>query len=263
MYEMIRYLASLSPLSLVMSKQPPFHRAHISKAADVFDYSSGRVITSRGTFTHVIDPDRAHDTVVDHTMDSGGEADPVVVGHLTDTAELSPALEAARLQRVAKHERQWRRWSEDIIPALLKPYMTFLRETDSLREQNRASGSQCCTGCAVGRILEVSCIYFNSAFLLPQCYNHKFIISSSEIEKLRICTCTEPALQLLSRGLFPCAPNLPTLAVDLQMLDFVHDLFVNSAPNLTAWCNTLEGFLNARKFKLSTRVCVYCWLCLF
>ena len=30
--------------------------------------------------------------------------------------------------------------------------------------------------------------------------------------------------------------------------------FVNAAPNTTAWCETLEGFLNARKFKLTTRV---------
>ncbi len=58
-------------------------------------------------------------------------------------------------------------------------------------------------------------------------------------------------------GLFPCAPSFPTLAVDLQMLDFVQELFVNAAPNLTAWCNTLESFLNSRKFKLATRVCVF------
>lgn len=79
-----------------------------------------------------------------------------------------------------------------------------------------------------------------------------------EIDKVVICTCTEPALQLMSRGLFPCAPSFPTLAVDLQMLDFVQELFVNAAPNLTAWCNTLESFLNSRKFKLTTRVCVLC-----
>lgn len=40
------------------------------------------------------------------------------------------------------------------------------------------------------------------------------------------------------------------------MLDFVQELFVNAAPNLTAWCNTLESFLNSRKFKLTTRVCI-------
>jgi len=75
-----------------------------------------------------------------------------------------------------------------------------------------------------------------------------------ELEHISLCTCTEPALQLLSIGLFPCAPSLPSLAMDLQMLDFACELFVNAAPNLTAWCETLEGFLSARQFKLTTRV---------
>ena len=73
-----------------------------------------------------------------------------------------------------------------------------------------------------------------------------------ELEQISLCTCTEPALQLLSIGLFPCTPSLPSLAVDLQMLDFACKLFVNAAPNLTAWCETLEGFLSARQFKLTT-----------
>lgn len=77
------------------------------------------------------------------------------------------------------------------------------------------------------------------------------------IEKLVVCTCTEPALQLLSRGFFPCAPTEPTLAVDLNVLDFARELFVNAAPNTTAWCDTLEGFLGSCKFKLTTRVCVF------
>ncbi|KAF8868228.1 hypothetical protein CPB84DRAFT_1858289 [Gymnopilus junonius] len=45
----------------------------------------------------------------------------------------------------------------------------------------------------------------------------------------------------------------PTLAVDLNMLDFVRGLFLNTAPNVTAWAETLEGFLSAHKFKLKTR----------
>ena len=55
-------------------------------------------------------------------------------------------------------------------------------------------------------------------------------------------------------GLFPSAPLLPTLAVDLQVLDFVRELFVHAAANIMAWCNTLESFLAVRGFKLITRV---------
>lgn len=76
------------------------------------------------------------------------------------------------------------------------------------------------------------------------------------IDKVFLCNCTNIPLQLLKRGLFACAPNEPTLAVDLTVLDLVQELFVNTAPNTTAWCETLENFLDSRGFKLTTRVCV-------
>jgi hypothetical protein len=63
-----------------------------------------------------------------------------------------------------------------------------------------------------------------------------------------------PALQLLNMGLFPYAPTMPSLAVDLNMLDLVGEYFVQAAPNTTAWCATLEAFLGDRKYKLTTRV---------
>jgi len=81
------------------------------------------------------------------------------------------------------------------------------------------------------------------------------MLFATELETVQLCTCKEPSLQLLSIGLFPCAPLLPSLAVDLQMLDFAQGLFRNAAPNTTAWCETLEAFLGARNFKLKTRIC--------
>lgn len=77
-----------------------------------------------------------------------------------------------------------------------------------------------------------------------------------ELEKITFCTCTELALQLLQHGFFSCAPQEPFLAVDLSVLDFACDLFINAAPNTTAWCETLDGFLTARHFKLTTHVCI-------
>ena len=133
--------------------------------------------------------------------------------------------------------------------------MVLLQETASLRNVDNIKETNRCMGCENGRQISVQCIFFNSKFLclfIPIVLSYKFL----EIEILVLCTCTEPALQLLAHGLFPCAPLFPTLAVDLQMLDFVRELFVNTAPNITAWCDTLEGFLDSRKFKLSTRVCL-------
>ncbi|PPR00336.1 hypothetical protein CVT26_009746, partial [Gymnopilus dilepis] len=134
-----------------------------------------------------------------------------------------------------KKEKQWRRWSEDVIPSMIKPYFALLEETKSLRDLEAARLRKLCNGCDDKARLEVSCIYFE------------------KIEKIILCTCKPVALQLLSLGLFPCAPSRPTLAVDLNMLEFVRGLFLNSAPNTTAWAETLEGFLSARNFKLKTR----------
>jgi len=74
-----------------------------------------------------------------------------------------------------------------------------------------------------------------------------------EIEKISLCTCSDIPIQLLNMCLFSCAPILSTLAVDIQLLEFVKELFVNAAPNITAWCNTLKSFWNVWSFKLSTR----------
>ncbi|KAJ7703706.1 hypothetical protein B0H17DRAFT_1157110 [Mycena rosella] len=60
-------------------------------------------------------------------------------------------------------------------------------------------------------------------------------------------------LILLQGGLFACSPQNPSLAVDLQVLDFVSRLFVNLPPNNTAFCNTLESFLSSRRYKLATK----------
>lgn len=151
------------PPSVVLSKSCTMSRSYVSKASKVFDYRPARVVTAHGTFTQVINPDRSEDTISDYSMNADTVDDPVLVVQPDDGVfEQSSTTEAAAQQRFAKHERQWRKWSEDIIPALLKPYMALLRETNSLRDRNRASGHLGCVGCVHGRILDVSCIYFDS-----------------------------------------------------------------------------------------------------
>ncbi|EDQ98933.1 uncharacterized protein LACBIDRAFT_335525 [Laccaria bicolor S238N-H82] len=48
------------------------------------------------------------------------------------------------------------------------------------------------------------------------------------------------SVELLAMGLFPASPLRPTLAVDLNMLDYVNELFVRLPPNTTA-CYKLES----------------------
>ncbi|EDR05524.1 uncharacterized protein LACBIDRAFT_302739 [Laccaria bicolor S238N-H82] len=42
------------------------------------------------------------------------------------------------------------------------------------------------------------------------------------------------------------------------MLEFVNELFVNAAPNTTAWCETLESFLGNWRYKLAARDSLCC-----
>ncbi|TRM60691.1 hypothetical protein BD626DRAFT_362079, partial [Schizophyllum amplum] len=68
---------------------------------------------------------------------------------------------------------------------------------------------------------------------------------------LECCKCRPAARQLVEIGLFPCAPYRPLLAVEIDVLDFARLLFLNVAPNVTAWCRATESFLLARGHKLN------------
>jgi hypothetical protein len=65
---------------------------------------------------------------------------------------------------------------------------------------------------------------------------------------INVCTCSPAAVQLLSQGLFPCAPSVPSLAVDIALLNFTRDLFVRLPPNVTSFTEALEAFLNAQAY---------------
>ncbi|KAI5836655.1 uncharacterized protein SCHCODRAFT_01047318, partial [Schizophyllum commune H4-8] len=58
------------------------------------------------------------------------------------------------------------------------------------------------------------------------------------------------ATQLVEVGLFPCAPYRPSIAIDINILDFARLLFLNISPNVTAWCKATEAFLMSRAHKL-------------
>ncbi|KIK53545.1 hypothetical protein GYMLUDRAFT_178892, partial [Collybiopsis luxurians FD-317 M1] len=64
------------------------------------------------------------------------------------------------------------------------------------------------------------------------------------------CTCCPIMDQLVARGLFPCAPIDLSLAVEMQVLEFVTMLFLRISPNNTAWCGALEQFLQKQGYHL-------------
>ncbi|KAG6847152.1 hypothetical protein H0H93_009823, partial [Arthromyces matolae] len=134
-----------------------------------------------------------------------------------------------------KRENQWQKWKTQTIPLLLHPYMTLLHATNGLRDA--LPGRQGCTCDSPGKTLQVYVVRFDVIEKVP----------------ITICKCAPAALQLLDMGSFPSAPVEPELAVDLKVLEFVSTLFLNIAPNSTAWSKTVESFLSSRGYRLENQ----------
>ncbi|KAG0696429.1 hypothetical protein DFH29DRAFT_984613 [Suillus ampliporus] len=159
----------------------------------------------------------------------------------SDSLHFSDHPVPRRLTSSQKRANQWRRWSEDIIPRMIVPYLSYIEETLSLRHANvpgerHSNDGECGTGCRT-RSIKVACVLFDA-------FEEITIIA---------CPCFPAPLQLLRRGLFPCAPMVPSLAVDLRVLEFVRLLFVRQSPNQTAWCDALETFLDGMRYKLTSK----------
>ena len=81
----------------------------------------------------------------------------------------------------------------------------------------------------------------------------KWVTAVDDIE-LDVCKCSPAAVQLMEAGAFPCAPLQPSLAVDLRVLEFALNLFVQISPNNTAFTLALERTLGALGFQLDHKV---------
>ncbi|EIN10554.1 hypothetical protein PUNSTDRAFT_32083, partial [Punctularia strigosozonata HHB-11173 SS5] len=134
-----------------------------------------------------------------------------------------------------KKANQWERWRTVTIPELITPYMNYLA-----RARSQTSG-QVAASCTCGG---------------PNLKTLKTLIVYIDQTQVHVCGCTSAANFLVSRGFFPCAPQEPSVAFDINMMELVATLFLKVAPNVTAWASTLETFLGARHFKMRTRYSV-------
>jgi hypothetical protein len=55
-------------------------------------------------------------------------------------------------------------------------------------------------------------------------------------------------------GYFPCAPIRPTLAIDINLLEFVSIASHHMAPNVAGWSSTLQHFLSIRGYLVGEKV---------
>ena len=74
--------------------------------------------------------------------------------------------EAHRAQEHAKKERQVRRWTNEVLPSLLQPFLHLLRTTQSLRSVERAFTPMCQCSREGVRTLTVVCVFFDRACLM-------------------------------------------------------------------------------------------------
>jgi hypothetical protein len=89
--------------------------------------------------------------------------------YISDGDLLTPSRSNNRQKKI----NQWRRWTNEVIPSLIAPYLAYLRKSTSLRNRielqpDEAAAFQCRSSCR-RRALEITCILFNRmSLLLPR-----------------------------------------------------------------------------------------------
>ncbi|KAF9513349.1 hypothetical protein BS47DRAFT_1296391, partial [Hydnum rufescens UP504] len=122
-------------------------------------------------------------------------------------------------------------WSTSVLPTLIRPYMRFQRECSGAHQAEEQSWFICKCG-SQHHSLEVVCVHMECV----------------EDITLDICKCRPAPVQLVQCGFFPCSPVRPTLAVSLNMLEFIAELFLHIAPNERGWAAMLVKYLKARGY---------------
>ncbi|KAJ3742401.1 hypothetical protein DFH05DRAFT_1401561 [Lentinula detonsa] len=144
-----------------------------------------------------------------------------------------PLMSSHQHKRLAQNHR----WQTEVLPCLIRTYISMLCRTDNLRNE-AGMLDKACTCLNNPRLLEISIVRFTKL--------QKVVLS--------VCACRTAAVQLVEQGLFPCAPVHPTLAVDIHVLDFVTRLFLRIAPNNTAWADSINEFLSSQGYQLQGQV---------
>lgn len=80
------------------------------------------------------------------------------------------------------------------------------------------------------------------------------LVPGCENITINACDCRPAPAQLIKLGLFACAPVAPTLAVDIEVLQFCRRTFVHLPPNVTGWCEATEGFLDLKGIEFTAKV---------
>ncbi|OAX31781.1 hypothetical protein K503DRAFT_787622, partial [Rhizopogon vinicolor AM-OR11-026] len=108
----------------------------------------------------------------------------------SDSLHFSNDPGSRRLTSSQKKANQWHRWSEDVIPRMVVPYLSYIQETLSLRHANipgecHVNDGECGTGCRT-RSIKVACVLFDVP--QPNCLNSLRCCFSNAFHWYRVLT---------------------------------------------------------------------------
>lgn len=130
---------------------PRIRRPYGTQDAELVVGPVGRVYGPSGVFGQV--PGEISLPPVHAESNTAKDTEPEPDDETEDIVDNEATLKAKRL---------WQRWSEEVIPQLLEPYFSLLRETRNLRVMDKVRSRAGCAGCTNGRLVEISCVFFES-----------------------------------------------------------------------------------------------------
>ncbi|KAI0630987.1 hypothetical protein C8Q77DRAFT_1130469 [Trametes polyzona] len=123
-----------------------------------------------------------------------------------------------------------------LIPTLVPAYLMYL---EAAQGRTRPPSTEvetfiCPQGSCSIKTTSVLCLHFQYLVNMPVQY----------------CQCVTVPQRLVSRGLFPSSPQLPRVAIHIDLLDFYFALFERSADAVTALAGALKSIYVRRGFPI-------------
>ena len=134
--------ATLVPLEDLPSVRHPYGSGNTVSGVQ------GCITTPRGVYAQVV-PSRSNHFEEEECMEDGS-ADEDIEMEVDHEIGGSDVDEVEVVRQADKKRRQWRNWSERVIPMLLEPYLELLKESESLRDLTSVRDRLGCRGCADG-----------------------------------------------------------------------------------------------------------------
>ena len=153
------------------------------------------------------------------------------------------------------HNNQSAQWRSVTIPQLMPIYLANCVATESGGLPPPPKPNHHCQCIKVTSKVEM--ITWDHKFS-PHCCNCLLIVFFIRIFAEDIVYLQVPSSQhtvtVIEMGYFPCAPICPTLAFDINLLEFVTIGSHHMAPNVTGWSSTLQYFLSIHGYLVGEKV---------